>query len=75
MIANMEFPAVIKSIVDANSHMFLIQNSDNQFSLIPPNQCDWVYTITRVLQNTWNVKGKKSDVFMGDETYEENYVL
>jgi hypothetical protein len=47
---------------EMNSHMILIGEGNN-YNMMPPNQCDWMYTITRIDDKTWDVKGIKNDVF------------
>lgn len=42
-----------------NQHMFLIKESDTVSVLMPPNQEDWFYTLTKISKTKWTVKGTK----------------
>lgn len=42
----------------SNSHMFMFEDDDGTFHLLPPNQQDWSYTIRKENEDTWVVKGK-----------------
>jgi hypothetical protein len=56
--------------------MFLIELNENQYSLMPPNQCDWMYTLTKITDTLWNVKGTKDDVWAySSQDYDQNYRL
>ena len=33
----------------------------NTFMLIPPNQCDWTFTLTKYNDDLWHVIGRKLD--------------
>ena len=44
-----------------NTHMFLIEVSDTVYTLMPPNQLDWFYTIKKISDTEWNVKGSKNE--------------
>jgi hypothetical protein len=58
-----------------NEHMILIQVTDDVYTLVPPNQCDWFYTLSQIDNNTWNVKGAKDDTYHGSEKCDYNYIL
>ena len=47
-------------------HMILIQLSETQFELVPPNQSDWFWTLTKVSDTEWKVYGTKDDFYYGD---------
>lgn len=61
-----------------NTHMTLCKAGEGSYTLTPPNQCDWMYTITRLgNDDRWQVLGTKSDyleedAFMYDETFERD---
>lgn len=44
-----------------NTNMFLIEVSDEIFTLMPPNQLDWFYTIKKISDTEWSVEGSKSE--------------
>lgn len=58
---------------DWNSHMMLIETNENLYTLIPPNQCDWFYTIEKLQNNKWRVSGRKDDLFMPSEETKKIY--
>ena len=42
-----------------NSHMFMTQCGNGIFEVLPPNQMDWHYKITKINDNVWHVYGVK----------------
>ena len=66
-------PEFVKYFAEPNSHMILIKESENRYCLIPPNQCDWFYTITKKSEDTWNVKGIKEDIYLGADSVDIDY--
>jgi hypothetical protein len=74
-LATSDFPEFFKDTF--NPHMFLINHDDDNFTLYPPNQCDWFFIITKVAPNTWIVSGTKDDIFSfsGPEECEYTYTL
>ena len=44
------------------------------FNLLPPNQCDWMYTLTQISPNLWLVNGIKYDIDEGKQTMEAHWV-
>lgn len=59
------FPEVF---LEGNSHMFLIEKSETEFEMYPPNQCDWVYKLTKISETEWHVTGDKENDHM-ENTY------
>lgn len=57
-------------------HMAMIKTSPTSYALIPPNQCDWMFTIEEKEKNTWLVHGTKDDVYSmyGPEEFSATYV-
>lgn len=55
------FPEFFHSVM--TSHMYLIELNENIFEIIPPNQCDWKYTLYKINNDTWKVAGKKHDIY------------
>jgi hypothetical protein len=57
--------------------MFMLSNEDDKYSLYPPNQLDWFYTLSKISETKWNVKGYKDDIFdlAGPQEVDYNYVL
>jgi hypothetical protein len=53
-----------------NDHMFLIEVSETVYTLMPPNQADWFYTIKKISDTEWNVSGSKTE---DPETINYNY--
>lgn len=66
----MSFPQFIASF---NSHMMVIENPDKSFSLIPPNQCDWMYTLKKITDTKWHLRGTKDDIYYDFEEIEKDY--
>lgn len=61
--------------LSANSHMVLIDEGDDRYTMSPPNQCDWNYTIERAPDDSWNVRGVKNDALNGEsEVYSATFV-
>jgi hypothetical protein len=56
-----------------NSHMALIKVNKKVYSLFPPNQLDWFYTLTMIGHDLWNVSGIKDDHLWGEEKININY--
>lgn len=54
-----------------NPHMYLVKLSENVYNLIPPNQCDWNYTIRKITDQMWQVNGFKDDLFEDVVDYED----
>jgi hypothetical protein len=54
----MDFPTLFASWY---SHMFLFKNSEDEYELCPPNQCDWFFKLTKIASKTWKVCGFKDD--------------
>lgn len=44
------------------SHMTLCEMDKHEYYIIPPNQCDWKYTLNKIDNNTWKVYGEKNDI-------------
>jgi hypothetical protein len=62
----MEFPIYFSSLYD---HMVLIPSECNTyFNLMPPNQNDWQFTLTKIGDNKWVVHGVKEPCFTSDTT-------
>jgi hypothetical protein len=70
----MDIPDFPEYFFSLNEHMILIQVTDDVYTLVPPNQCDWFYTLTQIDNNTWNVKGKKNDTFHELEKRDCNFI-
>jgi len=47
-----DFPEYFASM---HSHMMLIPESDTLYHLMPPNQMDWQFKLTKVGDNKWEV--------------------
>lgn len=60
---NYEYENFPEYFFKINEHMILIEVTDTIYTLVPPNQCDWFYTLTQIDNNTWNVKGLNSCSF------------
>lgn len=57
----MDFPTFYQRL---NAHMVLIPNDNmTQYQLCPPNQCDWMYTLSKISNTRWRVIGHKEDLF------------
>ena len=52
-----------------NSYMFLSENKDNTYSLLPPNQLDWMYTLAKISDTEWHVSGVKEEFEHCSYTY------
>lgn len=55
------FPEYFHSLLA--SHMTLYEIEENIYTIIPPNQCDWKYTINKIDDDTWKVYGEKNDIY------------
>jgi hypothetical protein len=67
------FPEYFQEI---NSHMMLAEDPEtNTFSLFPPNQCDWTYTLKNIKDNIWHVSGFKNDPFSYPEQKQTNFIF
>jgi hypothetical protein len=56
-----------------NSHMTLLETSETLYALVPPNQCDWMYTIEKLKDNKWRVNGRKDDYYSSPEEIKKIY--
>lgn len=71
----MHFPEYFHSFYA--SHMYLISIDENTYECVPPNQCDWKYTIERIHETSWKVYGEKDnqlDPLQSFETYNMIFV-
>ena len=61
---------------DFYSHMIMIEVTPDIISLMPPNQCDWFFTLTKINDNNWSVIGAKDDIlgYNGPEEQKYNYI-
>lgn len=41
------------------SHMFLIKIDNCKYEVLPPNQLDWHFTVTKINDKIWHVHGVK----------------
>ena len=64
------FPEFFSSV---NPHMVLLSESTTQWHLLPPNQTDWVYSLTMLSGTMWSVYGIKEDVDFGVSEYKAVY--
>ena len=53
-------------------HMFLLEMSQDTFVILPPNQCDYRYTLNKISDDEWLVKTEKYDFDM-DMKYTTRY--
>jgi hypothetical protein len=51
------------------SHMTLIEENETKYLLIPPNQMDWHFTLTKLSDDEWEVFALREYDFIFDEPW------
>jgi hypothetical protein len=58
-MASISFPHWFNN---SNPHMMLLPYEDKRtLNLLPPNQLDWMYTLTEIVPDKWMVYGIRND--------------